>query len=209
MWGLALVFLLSFASACSSNSSKASAPKRTTAAHPRATARAKQTRLRLAVARRRARVRAVRRQRHARRASAARLEARRRSPARDLAAIQRSVARLNAAFRRGVRRGIARAAALNYWAAARVYTRQQCRAFAADRGEGAVSELLIVDPASLTPTPGWVDPAVDRAPGGRIYTVAVQEIQTFVPTGEQRVLSEQLRASVGGDGHARLFFACA
>jgi hypothetical protein len=212
---VALVFLFGFASACSSDSSKSSAPKGSTAAHARAVAQAKKARRRRvvahrrALARRRARAVAARRQLRARRANAVKLEALRRSPDRDLAAIQRSVNRLNVAFQRSVRRGIARAAALNYWAAAGVYTRQQCRTFAADRGAGAVSEMLVVQPSTLTPTPGWVDPAVGRAPGGRVYAVAVDEIQTFVPTGEQRVFPQQLRVSVGPDGHARLFFRCA
>ena len=216
VWAVALVFLLGFASACS-DSAKSSAPKGSTAAHARAVAKAKATKARQrrvvahrrAVARRRARAVAIRRQLRARRAKAVKLEALRGSPDADLAAIQRSVNRLNGAFRRSVRRGIARAASLNYWAAAGVYTRQECRTFAADRGAGAVSEMLVVQPSTLTATPGWVDPAVGRAPGGRIYTVAVDEIQTLVPTGEQRVFPQQLRASVGRDGHARLFFRCA
>ena len=131
------------------------------------------------------------------------------TPEADLAAITRSVNRLNVAFRRSVRQGIVRATALNYWATTGVYTRRQCRAFAADAGEGAVAEMLVLHPETLTATPGWVDPTVGRAPGGRVYLVGVDEIQTFVPTGEQRMLAQQLRATVGRDGRARLFFRCA
>ena len=131
------------------------------------------------------------------------------TPESDLAAISRSVNRLNAAFGRSVRKGIARAAAQNYWVATGVYTRSQCRAFAADSGEGRVAEQLVLHPETFSATPGWVDPAVGRTPRGRIYLVGIDEIQTFVPTGEQRVLSQQLRATVGRDGRARLFFRCA
>jgi hypothetical protein len=130
------------------------------------------------------------------------------TPESDLAAITRSVNRLNAAFGRSVRGGITRAAALNYWTASGVYTRRQCRAFAADLGEGRVAEQLVLHPETLSATPGWVDPAVGRIPGGRIYLVGVDEIQTNVPTGEQRVLPQQLRATVGRDGRARFFFRC-
>ena len=212
---VALAALVVLVGACGSEGSSSSTPKGTTgAAHARAV---KAARLRKAVQRKRAaarkraathrRARATARRRvHA---TAVRLAALRASPTTDLAAIRRSVNRLNAAFRRSVRRGIARAAAVNYWVTAGVYTRAQCRAFAADRGAGAVSEILVVQPSTLTPTPGWVDPAVGRAPGGRVYAVDVDEIQTFVPTGEQHELPQVLRATVGRDGRARLFFRCA
>lgn len=137
------------------------------------------------------------------------LAALRATPESDLAAITRSVNELNAAFGRNVQSGITRAAALNYWAATGVYSRRECRLFARDAGEGRVAEMLVLHPETLTPTPGWVDPAVGRAPAGRIYAVGVDEIQTFLPTGEQRMFSQQLRASVGHDRRARLFFRCA
>src|SRR5262249_19430964 len=131
-----------------------------------ATSRAKKAQHRRVVAHRRAVRRrraaaalAVRRE-LARRARAARLAASRATPEADLAAITRSVNRLNVAFRRSVRQGIVRATALNYWATTGVYTRRQCRAFAADAGEGAVAEMLVLHPETLTATPGWVDPAV-------------------------------------------------
>ena len=140
--------------------------------------------------------------------NAVRLAALHATPEADLGAITRGVNRLNAAFGRSVRGGIARAAAMNYWAVRGVYTRRQCRAFAAGRGQGRVAEQLVLHPETLTATPGWVDPAVGRMPGGRMYLVAVDEIQTFVPTGEQRVVPQQLHATVGHDGRARFFFRC-
>jgi hypothetical protein len=212
----ALALLIALTGACGSSGSSKSASKGTTAAHARAvaTARAKKAARhrrvvthRRAVQRRRARAALVRRQR-ARRANAVRLAALRARPESDLAAITRSVNRLNAAFGRSVRGGIARSAALNYWAVTGVYTRRQCRAFAADLGEGSVAEQLVLHPETLSATPGWVDPAVGRMPRGRIYLVGVDEIQTLVPTGEQRVLPQQLRATVGRDGRARFFFRC-
>jgi len=213
----ALAVLVAVAGACGSSGSSKSKPLGSTAAHARAvaTARAKQASRhrrvvahRRAVQRRRARAALARRQR-ARRAQAVRLAALRARPESDLAAITRSVNRLNTAFGRSVRRGIARAAASNYWVMAGVYTRRECRAFAADAGEGRVAEMLVLHPETLTATPGWVDPSVGRVPSGRIYAVGVDEIQTLVPTGEQRVFSQQLRATVGRDGRARFFFRCA
>ena len=212
---LALVIVL--AGACGSGGSSKPAAKGSTASHARAVAIARAKRAarhrravahRRTVQRRRARAALVRRQR-ARRATAVRLAALRATPESDLAAITRSVNRLNAAFGQSVRRGIARAAAMNYWAATGVYTRRQCRLFAANAGERLVAEQLLLHPETLAATPGWVDPAVGRAPGGRIYLVGVDEVQVFVPTGEQRVLSQQLRATVGRDGRARFFFRCA
>jgi hypothetical protein len=208
---LAVAVLVTLAGACSDESSKSSTPKGTTAAaHARAAQAVQRKRAiarRRAVARRRARAAALRQSRA--HATAVRLAALRGSPTTDLAAIQRSVNRLNTVFDRSVRRGIARAAGLNYWVATGEYTGAECRSFAADRGAGAVSETLVVQPSTLTATPGWVDPAVGRAPAGRVYVVDVDEIQTFVPTREQREVPQVLRASVGRDGRARFFFRCA
>ncbi len=67
----------------------------------------------------------------------------------------------------------------------------------------------MVRPGTFRATPGWVDPTVGRMPGGRLYTVTVDEIQTLVPTGERRSVIRDLHASVGPDGRARLFFRCA
>jgi hypothetical protein len=215
---IALVLIVALAGACSSSGSSKSASKRSTAAHARAVAAARARKAarhrrvvarRRAVQRRRARLALALRRQRARRANAARLASLRATPQADLAAITRSVNRLNAAFGRSVRSGIARAAALNYWVAAGVYTRRECRAFAANAGEGLVEEQLVLHPETLTAIPGWFDSSVGRMPNGRLYAVGVDEIQTFVPTGEQRVLSQQLRAAVGRDGRARLFFRCA
>jgi hypothetical protein len=214
---VALALVIALAGACGSSGSSKSAAKGSTATHARAVAaaRAKQAARhrrvvahRRTVQRRRARAALVRRQR-ARRAAAVRLAALRATPESDLAAITRSVNRLNAAFGRSVRRGIARAAAMNYWTATGVYTRRECRLFAANAGERLVAEQLVLHPETLTATPGWVDPVVGRTPAGRIYLVGVDEIQTNVATGEQRMLGQQLRATVGRDGRARFFFRCA
>jgi len=213
---VALALLIALAGACGSSGSSKSQGKSSTAAHALAVAAARAKNAarhrrvvahRRAVQRRRARAALVR-QRHARHMNAVRLAALRATPEADLGAITRGVNRLNAAFGRSVRGGIARSAALNYWAVTGVYTRRQCRAFAADLGEGSVAEQLVLHPETLTATPGWVDPAVGRMPRGRIYLVGVDEIQTLVPTGEQRVLPQQLRATVGRDGRARFFFRC-
>ena len=68
--------------------------------------------------------------------------------------------------------------------------------------------MLVLHPESLTATPGWVDPrSVGRTPAGRIHAIGVDEIQTFVPTGEQRVLAQQ-SARPSPDRRARFFFGC-
>jgi hypothetical protein len=138
-----------------------------------------------------------------------RRRARAASPAHDLAAIRRSVRRLNAAFARGVARGIARSVTINYWVLAGVYDAATCIDFEANAGEGVVAERLLVRPGSLRATPGWVDPVIGRTPGGRIYSVPVDQIQTLVPTGAQRRLTRVLHATVDRKGHAHLFLRCA
>jgi hypothetical protein len=208
---VALVAVVGMLGACSSDSSNASKQHKR-AAHARVAAarRAKQAarrQIRRAVARQRARV-AARRQ--AQQARALRMRrARAASPARDLERIQLSVQRLNAAFDKGVGRGIARSVALNYWVGAGVYDAAACTAFESGGGDGVVAETLVVHPETFRATPGWIDPAVGRAPEGRLYTVGVDEIQTLVPTGEQRTRQHDLHASVGRDGRAQLFFRCA
>jgi hypothetical protein len=212
---VALAVLIGLGGACGSDSAKSSAQQKR-AAHARAVAtarakkvaRARQVARRRAVVRRRARAAAYARQ--TRRAQLVRARrARASNPAGDLAAIERSAARLNGAFDRSVARGIKRSAGLNYWVAAGVYDRAVCMAFAAESGEGVVAETLVVHPETLQATPGWVDPAVGRIPKGRIYSVAIDEIQTLVPTGEQRVALRELHATVGRDRRARFFFDCA
>jgi len=170
------------------------AAQRQRAAHMRTLAR---KRARAAQARQQARLVRIRRARAAG------------SPARDRAAIQRSVMQLNAAFDRGVMRGIARSVELNYWVGAGVYDPAACVAFESDGGEGVVAERLRVRAGTFRSTPGWVDPAVGRTPGGRLYAVTVDQVQTLVPTGEQRAAVRDLHASVARNGRARLFFRCA
>ncbi len=209
---VALVVLVGLAGGCSSDSSKASKQQKR-AAHARVVAaqRAKQAALRRQVRRqaaaRSARVAARQRAQQARLLRIRR--ARAASPARDLARIQHSVQRLNRAFDRGVRRGIARSVALNYWVNEGVYDAAACTAFESDSGEAVVAETLVVHAELFRATPGWVDPAVGRMPRGRLYAVGVDEVQTLVPTGEQRTTQRDLHASVGNDGRARLFFRCA
>jgi hypothetical protein len=90
-----------------------------------------------------------------------------------------------------------------------VYTGNQCNAFETARGQGIVSEMLVVHPESLAPAPGWVDPVIGRVPNGRIYRMAITEIQTLVPTGPQRSRILPIHVTVKADGVARLFFRCA
>jgi hypothetical protein len=200
--------------ACSSDdNSNARSKQQRAAAQQRAVAarRAKQSAQRRRAARVRARARAAAARERERQARLLRMRRARAagSPARDRAAIRRSVRRLNAAFDAGVMRGVARSVALNYWVRAGVYDPAACVAFEADGGEGVVAETLLVRPDTFRATPGWVDPAVGRVPGGRLYAVTVDHIQTLVPTGEQRAAVRELHASVGRDGRARLFFRCA
>jgi hypothetical protein len=131
------------------------------------------------------------------------------NPARDHAAIRRSVRSLNAAFDAGVMRGIVRSVALNHWVVAGVYDPGACIDLANEAGEGVVAERLLIRPGTFRATPGWVDPAVGQVPSGRLYAMTVDEIQTLVPTGEQRVAVHELHASVGRNGKAHLFFRCA
>ena len=118
------------------------------------------------------------------------------------------MASLNAAFRAGVSAGISNSEGANYWVGADVYTAGDCGAFEAARGRGIVSEALVVHADSLTPAPGWVDPAIGRIPQGRIYQMAIDEIQTLVTTGQQRERTFPIHVTVNRDGHARLFLRC-
>jgi hypothetical protein len=211
--GIALVILVSLLGACGSDGSSKASRQHKRATHARVVAAKRTQRAqRRQVARRRmqrqaSKAAAQQRSQHARLLRVRR--ARAVSPAHALAAIRRSVRRLNAAFDAGVGRGIARSTALNYWVDAGVYDAAACAAFEADTGEGVVTETLVVHPETFRATPGWVDPAVGRMPLGRLYVVGIDEIQTLVPTGEQRTTSRDLHASVGRDGRARLFFRCA
>lgn len=130
------------------------------------------------------------------------------SPSSDLASIQHTVDSLNAAFHASVASGITSSLTANYWVEAGVYDRNGCAAFEAARGQGIVSEQLVIDGSSLTPAAGWVDPTIGRVPSGRIYQMQIQEIQTLVTTGEQRARIFPIHVAVRPDGRARLFLRC-
>jgi hypothetical protein len=216
---VAVAVLVGLLGACSSSDddSKASSKPRHAAAHQRkiAARRAKEAVQQRRAARMRAwartRARAAAAGQRAQRARLLRIRRARvaGSPGRDRAAIRRSVRRLNAAFEAGVMRGIARSVELNYWVGVGVYDPAACVAFEVDGGEGVVAETLRIRPGTVRATPGWADPAVGRVPGGRLYAVTVDEIQTLVPTGARRAAVRELHASVGRDGRAHLFFRCA
>jgi hypothetical protein len=125
-----------------------------------------------------------------------------------LAAIQRTVDRLNSAFRRSVATGITNSTIANHWVAAGVYSGGQCAAFEAARGHGIVAEEIVIHPASLVRTPGWVDPVIGQVPRGRIYQVVIDEIQTLVTTGQRRGLTMAIHATVRPDGNAHLVLRC-
>ena len=120
----------------------------------------------------------------------------------DLAAIQHVIAQLDASFQSGVASGIATSEGVNYWVDAGVYPVGQCSAFESALGDGVISEAFAVEPASLTPTPGWVDPAVGAVPGGPVYRVVLDEVQTLVPTGVQRERTIAVHVTVRPDGLA-------
>ena len=126
----------------------------------------------------------------------------------DLAAIQKMLGQLNSAFRTSVAAGIAASELANYYVSAGVYPSAQCTAFETAGGAGVVSETLAVQPGSLAPAPGLVDPVLRAVPQGRIYSVVLDEIQTIVTTGEQRQLSVGTHVSVLPGGSARLFLRC-
>ncbi|HTK15758.1 MAG TPA: hypothetical protein VL769_05150, partial [Acidimicrobiia bacterium] len=130
------------------------------------------------------------------------------SPADDPAAIGKTVDALNAAFDASVAAGIMNSATANHWVVDRVYSGSQCIAFESARGQGVVSERIVVHPNSLSPSPGWVDPVIGRVPRGRIYRIAIDEIQTLVPTGQQRARTLSVHVTVQSDGIARLFLRC-
>jgi hypothetical protein len=131
------------------------------------------------------------------------------SPPGDLLKIQRTIGRINSAFRASIAAGIMSSANANHWVAVGVYSRSQCAAFETARGQGIVIEELVVHPESLAPAPGWVDPVIGQVPQGRIYQLAIDEIQTLITTGQRRALRLTIHASVKADGNARLFLRCA
>jgi len=126
----------------------------------------------------------------------------------DLAAVQTTLGLLNRAFRAGVAEGIAASETANYWVSTGAYTSGQCAAFEAAQGGGVVKESLSVQPGTFRPDPGWIDPLAGVRPIGRVYTFMVDDLQTLVPTGEQRHRTAPLHATVRPDGRALLFLRC-
>lgn len=131
------------------------------------------------------------------------------SPVTDPQTVQSLVDALNSAFSAGVAVGIRNSETANFWVGAGVYTAGQCGAFEAARGQGVVSEALIVHTDTFRRSPGWVDPVIGRAPTGRVYRVVIDEIQTLVPTGQHRARTFPVHVTIRPDGRARLFLRCA
>ncbi|MDQ1509858.1 MAG: hypothetical protein QOG50_1702, partial [Actinomycetota bacterium] len=96
----------------------------------------------------------------------------------DLSAIRSMVDAVNAAFRSGVASGITSSAAASYRVGNSSSSREQCTSFESARGQGIVSEEIVVHAGSLEPAPGWVDPTIGKVPRGRTYRMAIDEIQT-------------------------------
>ena len=53
-------------------------------------------------------------------------------------------------------------------------------------GQGVVADQLVVHVGSVVPTPHWVDPVLGAVPGGRVYALTMDDVQTQVLTKEQR-----------------------
>jgi hypothetical protein len=126
----------------------------------------------------------------------------------DAAAIQRSIDAVNAAFAKGVVSGIAASETANYYIGVGVYTGGQCSAFEAARGLGVVADRLVVHPGSVVPAPHWVDPVLGAVPGGRVYVLTMDDVQTQVFTKEQRTQTVTTHATVLPNGRALLFLRC-
>jgi hypothetical protein len=126
----------------------------------------------------------------------------------DTAAIAQTLSVVNAGFAKGVAAGIAASEAANYYISVGVYTDGECSAFEAARGAGLVSDHLVLQPGSVVPAPGFVDPILGAVPGGRIYALSMDDIQTQVSTQEQRTQSVSTHATVQPDGRALLFLSC-
>jgi len=126
----------------------------------------------------------------------------------DTAAVQHTIDAVNAAFAKSVALGIAASETANYYIYAGVYSDSQCSAFETARGLGQVSDQLVLHPGSVVPTPGWVDPVLGAAPTGRIYALAMDDVQTQVSTRQQRTTPVNTHATVLPDGQALLFLRC-
>jgi hypothetical protein len=125
-----------------------------------------------------------------------------------LTAIQKTVDALNTAFNASVSSGVMNSVAANQWVGYGTYSGNECVSFEMSRGQGVVSEHVAVHPETLRSTPGWVDPVVGRVPQGRIFQMAVDEIQTNVSTGAQRGRTLWIHVTVLSDGNARLLLRC-
>ena len=130
------------------------------------------------------------------------------TPSDDLSAIESTVDALNSAFHSSVSSGITNSTTANYWVGDGSYTGDQCVSFESARGQGIVAENIVVHTDSLVSAPGWVDPVIGKVPQGRIYQLAIDEIQTLVTTGQQRARTFPIHVTVQPDGHARLFLRC-
>ena len=104
--------------------------------------------------------------------------------------------------------GIAASERANYYIGVGVYTGGECSAFEAARGEGVVSDQLVVHVGSVVPTPHWVDPVLGAVPGGRVYALTMDDVQTQVLTKEQRTQTVTTHATVLPNGRALLFLRC-
>jgi hypothetical protein len=130
------------------------------------------------------------------------------SVASDTAAVQRTIDAVNAAFAKSVAMGITASETANYYISVGVYTASQCSTFEAARGLGQVADRLVLHPGSVVATPGWVDPVLGAVPGGRIYSLAMDDIETQLSSGQERTASVTTHATVLPDGQALLFLRC-
>ena len=126
----------------------------------------------------------------------------------DAAAIQHTIDAINAAFAKSVVAGIVASDTANYYIGAGVYTDAECSAFETARGLGVVSDRLVLDPGSVVPTPGWVDPVLGAVPQGRVYALTMDDVETQLSTQQQRTQPVATHATVQADGRALLFLAC-
>lgn len=130
------------------------------------------------------------------------------SVASDTAAVQHTIDAVNAAFAKSVATGIAASETANYYISVGVYTDSQCSTFETARGLGQVSDRLVLHPGSVVPSPGWVDPVLGSVPGGRIYSLAMDDVETQLSTGQERTTSVTTHATVLPDSQALLFLRC-
>jgi len=130
------------------------------------------------------------------------------SVASDTTAVQHTIDMVNAAFAKSVGMGIAASETANYYIHVGVYSATQCSAFETARGLGQVSDHLVLRAGSVVPTPGWVDPVLRAVPSGRIYSLALDDVETQVTTHQQLTTPVNTHAAVLPDGQALLFLRC-